>query len=112
MDISGVNDDERLAIGQRSRLPGGLRSRKSQEFDAMYTVTSPRDIGRAQSAFAAVAGGWRGKPLDIGCGTEEHVLLAASLGLKATGIDQAEAAVAYARVKAEARGVATRFLVY
>ena len=80
----------------------------------MYTVTPSWDTGRPQSAFAglAEAGAWRGQLLDIGCGTGEHVLLAASLGLDATGIDQAPAAIARAQAKAADRGLSARFLVH
>jgi cyclopropane fatty-acyl-phospholipid synthase-like methyltransferase len=49
--------------------------------------------------------------LDIGCGTGEHALLAASLGLDATGIDGAESAIKIARQKAIERGLVARFLV-
>jgi cyclopropane fatty-acyl-phospholipid synthase-like methyltransferase len=52
---------------------------------------------------------WRG--LDVGCGTGEHALLAASLGLEATGIDLAAAAIERARQKAVQRGLQARFMV-
>jgi SAM-dependent methyltransferase len=48
--------------------------------------------------------------LDVGCGTGEHALMAASLGLKATGVDLASAALDRARDKALARGLTVRFL--
>lgn len=46
----------------------------------MHTVTPSWDIGRPQPAFTelAEAGLWRGRLLDIRCGTAEHVLLASS----------------------------------
>ena len=50
--------------------------------------------------------------LDVGCGTGEHALLAAGLGLEATGIDVAAAAVEAARAKAAERGLTVRFLVW
>jgi cyclopropane fatty-acyl-phospholipid synthase-like methyltransferase len=79
----------------------------------MYAGTPPWDIGRPQPAFVelADAGAIRGRVLDVGCGTGEHVLLAAGLGLTATGVDAAPAAIARAERKAEERGVACRFLV-
>src|ERR1700735_2878166 len=51
----------------------------------------PWDIGHPQPAFLALArsGELRGRVLDIGCGTGEHALMAAGLGLDATGIDVA-----------------------
>jgi ubiquinone/menaquinone biosynthesis C-methylase UbiE len=59
----------------------------------------------------ADAGELRGRVLDVGCGTGEHALLAASLGLDATGVDTAEVAIDQARGKASARGQQARFLV-
>jgi len=70
------------------------------------------DIGRPQPVFAelAEAGAFQGRVLDVGCGTGEHVLLAATLGLDAVGIDLAERPLAIAREKAKARGLTARFL--
>ena len=48
--------------------------------------------------------------VDVGCGTGEHALLAAGLGLEATGVDIAAAAIAAAEAKAAERGLAARFL--
>jgi cyclopropane fatty-acyl-phospholipid synthase-like methyltransferase len=55
---------------------------------------------------------FRGQVLDVGCGTGEHALLAASLGLEATGIDSAPTAIAIAASKARHRGLTARFLVW
>ena len=49
--------------------------------------------------------------LDVGCGTGEHALLAAAHGHDATGVDVAPRAIAQARAKASARGLAARFVV-
>jgi ubiquinone/menaquinone biosynthesis C-methylase UbiE len=49
--------------------------------------------------------------LDVGCGTGEHALLAASLGLDATGIDTAATAIDRAERKATERGLTARFVV-
>ena len=59
----------------------------------------PWDIGHPQPAFLALAraGHLRGRVLDIGCGTGEHALMAAELGLEATGIDSSPRAIALAR---------------
>jgi cyclopropane fatty-acyl-phospholipid synthase-like methyltransferase len=94
-------------------MGGVLRPRRPEDFDALYAGTPPWDTGRPQPAFVrlAEAGAIRGRVLDVGCGTGEHVLLAASLGLEATGIDIAAAAIARAREKARQRGLAARFLV-
>ena len=73
----------------------------------------PWDIGAPQPRFAALAdaGCLQGEVLDSGCGTGEHVLMAARRGAQATGIDIAELAIEQARAKAEERGIAATFLV-
>ena len=78
----------------------------------LYTSPPPWDIGRPQPAFLALgdAGAVRGRVLDVGCGTGEHVLMAAGLGLDATGVDLAENALQAAREKARVRGLTARFL--
>ena len=86
---------------------------RAEEFDAYYAGTPPWDIGRPQQAFARLteAGELHGRVLDVGCGTGEHALMAAGLGLDTTGVDVAPAAIAIARRKAEERGRPVRFLV-
>jgi SAM-dependent methyltransferase len=71
------------------------------------------DIGRPQPAFVRLAeeGRLTGRLLDVGCGTGENALLAASRGADVTGIDIAPAAIARARAKASERGLAARFEV-
>ncbi|MFF4835348.1 class I SAM-dependent methyltransferase [Streptomyces sp. NPDC001315] len=78
----------------------------------MYVTPPPWDIGRPQPAFLvlAEAGALRGRVLDAGCGTGEHVLMAAGLGLDATGIDLAARALRTAEEKARARDLAALFL--
>ena len=82
-------------------------------WDIYGDTVLPWDIGRPQPAFVelAEAGDVSGRVLDVGCGTGEHVLMAASLGLDATGIDIAPSAIALARDKARERGLQARFLV-
>lgn len=79
----------------------------------MYSSSPPWDIGRPQPALAELArgGAFRGQVLDVGCGTGEHALLAAGLGLAATGVDVAPTAIAIAQRKARDRGLSVRFLV-
>jgi SAM-dependent methyltransferase len=91
-----------------------MRPRRIEDFDALYAGTPPWDIGRPQPAFLALAeaGAVRGRVLDVGCGTGEHVLMAAGLGLEATGVDAAVAAVDAAKGKARDRGLTARFLVW
>jgi cyclopropane fatty-acyl-phospholipid synthase-like methyltransferase len=95
-------------------LPGPLRPRRAEDFDALYVGTPPWDIGRPQPAFVelADAGALRGRVLDVGCGTGEHALMAAAIGLDATGIDAAPSAIAIAQRKALERQLTARFLVH
>jgi len=89
------------------------RARSIEEFDASYAGTPPWDIGRPQPAFVGLAesGALRGRLLDVGCGTGEHVLMAARLGLPVTGVDAAPTAIGIARRKAEERRLEARFIV-
>ncbi len=88
-------------------------SQPAERFDQLYLARPPWEIGRAQPVFhqLAEAGRIGGRVLDSGCGTGEHVLLAAEMGLDATGIDIAPHAIATAQDKAAARGIAARFVV-
>jgi SAM-dependent methyltransferase len=87
--------------------------RTAGEFDAFYAGTAPWDIGRPQAAFLRLAesGLLTGRVLDAGCGTGEHALMCASLGLETTGIDAAPTAIRLARRKAQERGLDARFIV-
>ena len=78
------------------------------------TAPPPWDIGRPQPAFEGVAraGGFVGRVLDVGCGTGEHALLAASMGLEAMGVDLAPRAIELAIDKAAARGLDATFRVF
>ena len=98
--------------GDGQRVRGG--DQLPDDWDAPYTGTPPWDIGRPQAPFLelAQAGCLHGAVLELGCGTGEHTLLAAELGLEATGIDIAATAIAKAQVKAQERGLAARFLVH
>ncbi|MGH2689135.1 MAG: class I SAM-dependent methyltransferase [Actinomycetota bacterium] len=97
-DLSGIH-------GLPFAGPGG--------FDTVYRSGAPPwDIGRPQPAFEALAGAGlvEGRVLDAGCGTGEHALMAAALGLEVTGIDFAATAVRAARGKARDRGLEVRFV--
>lgn len=80
----------------------------------LYATPPPWDIGRPQPAFLALAeeGAIRGRVLDAGCGTGEHALMAAGLGIDATGVDLAANAIHTAERKARDRGLTARFLVW
>jgi SAM-dependent methyltransferase len=108
------------ALGSLARRLGtgrGLGAPSSFDpgfFDAAYRGTPPWETGRPQPALAglAEAGAFRGRVLDVGCGTGEHALLAAGLGLPATGADASPAAIEIARRKAAKRGLAAGFTVH
>jgi SAM-dependent methyltransferase len=78
----------------------------------LYASPPPWDIGRPQAAFRALAeaGEITGRVLDAGCGTGEHTLMCAELGLDATGVDLASKALEAAGRKARDRGLSARFL--
>jgi cyclopropane fatty-acyl-phospholipid synthase-like methyltransferase len=88
----------------------------AHRWDESYTGEEPApwDIGRPQTAFVLLADNGRlsGQVLDAGCGTGEHVLLAAANGaVDPLGIDVSPTAISRARDKAAERGLAARFEV-
>jgi cyclopropane fatty-acyl-phospholipid synthase-like methyltransferase len=89
--------------------PGSIKPASPEE---LYATRPVWDIGRPQTALRelADAGALHGRVLDVGCGTGEHALLAAGLGLPATGVDLAANALDMARDKAHERGLTARFL--
>jgi SAM-dependent methyltransferase len=94
-------------------LPNPDGGRRFAAFDASYEETPPWDIGHPQPAFATLgrSGSLTGRVLDIGCGTGEHALMAAALGLDATGIDSAPTAIRRAEQKRHQRELVVRFAV-
>ncbi len=103
-------EDKRHIDGQPDLAPPS----RAEHFDALYVGAPPWVIGRPQPAFLrlAEAGAVRGRVLDVGCGTGEHALMAAALGLAATGIDTSPTAISLAERKAQARNLRARFLVW
>jgi cyclopropane fatty-acyl-phospholipid synthase-like methyltransferase len=82
-------------------------------WNTVYEGAPPWDIGRPQPSFVklADAGKFQGRVLDVGCGTGEHVMLAANHGADAMGVDVAELAIERARAKAQQRGIRATFEV-
>jgi SAM-dependent methyltransferase len=98
---------------QNASFAGPMRPRSAGEFDGGYEGKPAWDIGRPQPAFQELAesGAFTGRILDVGCGTGEHVLMTAALGLDSTGVDFAAKAVAAAEARARQRHLEARFLV-
>ncbi len=92
---------------------GQVQPRRAEDFDALYAGVPPWDIGRPQPTFLELAASGRilGRVLDVGCGTGEHALMAAAMGLEAYGVDIAPAAIALARQKAVKDGLTVDFVV-
>src|SRR5258708_22454968 len=82
-------------------------------WNSVYEGAAAWGIGRAQPEFVrlADAGKFRGRMLDAGCGPGEHVMLAASHGAEAMGVDVAELAIERAQAKAQQRGISAMFEV-
>jgi short-subunit dehydrogenase len=82
-------------------------------FDSTYHGVPPWDVGAPQTTFVALAkeGRIKGAVLDVGCGTGEHALWAASLGYAAVGVDSSPKAIAKANAKAAERHVDASFTV-
>jgi SAM-dependent methyltransferase len=96
----------------RGRHPTSHERMTGLPWDSSYRDGPPPwDIGSPQPAIARLAseGGFAGAVLDAGCGTGEHALLVASLGLSVLGVDVAETALAIARKKAADRGIEAEF---
>src|ERR1035441_1785327 len=100
----------------RDPFPGTLTRQQGASgpnFDSAHEGIPPWDIGAPQPNLAGLAQGatLKGRVLDVGCGKGEHALLAAEQGFEATAMDASPRAIAIARDKASARGLAVRFLV-
>ena len=100
-------------MSDSSDLRGPALPKRGAEFEPFYNGTPPWDIGRPQRAFRELAdrGAFRGRVLDVGCGSGEHALLATERGFEATGIDAAPTAIKRARTKATQRRMDVRFIL-
>jgi 2-polyprenyl-3-methyl-5-hydroxy-6-metoxy-1,4-benzoquinol methylase len=105
--------------GEGPRSPFGMRGShtrlvRQEDFELAYRAITPAwEIGRPQRAFLnlILLGEISGEVLDVGCGTGEHVLMAAAAGLDAVGIDISPTAISKAEGKASSRGFAAKFFV-
>src|SRR5690242_17831572 len=94
------------------RVPTSHERLAGRPWDASYHDGSPPwDIGRPQQAIVRLTSerNIAGPVLDAGCGTGEHALHVASLGLPVLGVDVADTALAIARQKAADRRVDVAF---
>lgn len=81
--------------------------------DSYRSGEPPWVIGEPQPAVVELErdGGITGPVLDLGCGAGEHTILLTRLGYPVLGADSAPSAVARARERARASGVAAQFTV-
>jgi SAM-dependent methyltransferase len=106
LPVTGPTDVERRPTSHE-RMAG-------QPWDASYQDgPAPWDIEAPQPVVVRLAaeGAFAGAVLDAGCGTGENALHVAALGRPVLGFDVAPTAVAMAREKAAARGIAAEFVV-
>jgi cyclopropane fatty-acyl-phospholipid synthase-like methyltransferase len=85
-----------------------------EAWDEAYRQNAvPWDIGRPQPAIVRVAewGGLVEPVLDSGCGSGEHALFVAGMGLDVKGVDVSQEAIERARAKARQRGLSAEFIV-
>lgn len=109
--VTGEEPQSNYNYGQRGNH---THSAQPEDFEDAYQLITPAwEIGRPQRAFInlAMMGKIKGRVLDMGCGTGEHVLMAAVLGLDAVGVDTSPTAIRIAEGKAHKRGLRTTFLV-
>jgi SAM-dependent methyltransferase len=110
-----MRSDAEAFESRGARAPTSHEQVSGRSWDASYRDAGPApwDIGRPQAPFVRIASapGFADPVLDAGCGTGEHALLAASLGLRVLGVDLAATAVSLARTKALERGLDAEFAV-
>lgn len=95
------------------RQPTSHERTHGHSWDASYqSGPAPWDLGHPQPAIARLASStvMLGPVLDAGCGTGEHALLLAGMGLPVLGVDVAETAITLARQKATDRNLNAEFV--
>jgi SAM-dependent methyltransferase len=97
------------------RRPTSHELLSGRPWDASYhDGPAPWDTGRPQPAVVRLAGdgAFRGRVLDVGCGTGSNAIqIAATSRLPVVGVDVAETALTVAREKAVASDVDAEFIV-
>jgi ubiquinone/menaquinone biosynthesis C-methylase UbiE len=109
----GTSFDRDISSDKRSQATP-QQTISAGDFDKAYTSGRPPwNIGEPQPAFVALAdaGHITGKVLDVGCGTGENTLFLSTRGLEVIGVDISSVAIAEARMKAQTRHAAARFVV-
>jgi SAM-dependent methyltransferase len=99
-----------------ARAPTSHERMSGRPWDASYRADEPApwDLGEPQPAVVRLveSGAFVGSVLDAGCGVGDNAVFIATHGdVAVVGVDVAETALAIARAKAEARGVAIEFAV-
>jgi SAM-dependent methyltransferase len=76
-------------------------------FASLYAAGAPWEIGRPQSAVRRwmEQGRFRGRVLDVGCGSGENAMLVAQAGLSVVAMDFVPEAIRLARQKSSARKI-------
>ena len=103
-----------MTAGEAAVGTAGISRVKANNWDRWYAgEPAPWEIDRPQPVLVqlAVDGRLSGRVLDVGCGSGEHVLLAAEHGAEALGIDVSPTAIKRAVEKARRRGSGARFQV-
>jgi SAM-dependent methyltransferase len=85
-----------------------------ETYAQIYRGAAPWEIGQPQPAIVELEalGKFRGRVLDVGCGTGDLALFLAGRGHDVLGIDFVEAVVLQAREKARQQGLNARFEVF
>lgn len=91
-------------------MPNSQQPRRPEDFDGFYAGTPPLDI---ETPAGSPRYGGRGPAPgpSSGCGTGEHAVMAANLGLEAIGMDTAGTAIAVAKAQSSGARPRRRFLV-
>ncbi len=90
-------------------LPSSQQPRRPEDFDRFCAGTPPLDI-ETPAGFPRYGGRGPAPGPSSGCGTGEHAVMAANLGLEAIGMDTAATAMAVAKEQSSGARPRRRFL--